>query len=106
MKRWISVEATIVECGLPPRQAPPRHGWPLDIVADIKLPDGQVERVRFFHQFRTRIHHWRPLDPGEVVPAEWSPELRAARLKLGSDPRYDQKLIDQSKKRRAPGTWP
>ena len=90
---WIKVEARIVECfrawGEPPRSP---HPW-YEIVADIKNPAGEVERVSSQQKLNTRTHHWRPPDPGEVVPARWDAAHRKLRLDLRGDPRYDQRLI-------------
>jgi hypothetical protein len=91
--RWIKVDATIIECfrawGEPPKNPHPRY----EIVADIKTPAGEVERVSSQQKLNTRGHHWRPPDPGDVVPARWDPAHRELRLNLGGDPRYDEKLI-------------
>jgi hypothetical protein len=102
--RWIKVDATIVECfrawGEPPRSA---HPW-YEIVADIKTAAGEVERVSSQQRLNSRIHHWRPPDPGDVVSARWDPEHRKLRLDLGGDPRYDEKLIKAlTKQSESPG---
>jgi hypothetical protein len=90
---WIKVEATIVECfrawDEPPTSA---HPW-FEIVADITTPTGEVERVSSQQKLNTHTHHWRPPDPGEIVPARWNPAHRRLRLDLRSDPRYDEKVI-------------
>ena len=91
--RWIKLDATIVECfrvwGEPPKNP---HPW-YEIVADIKTPGGEVERVGSQQKLNTRARHWRPPAPGDVVPARWDPAHRKLRLDLGGDPRYDEKLI-------------
>jgi hypothetical protein len=91
--RWIKVDATIVECFRaweePLRNAHPRF----EIVADIKTPTGEVERVSSQQKLNTRTHRWRAPDPGDVVPARWDPAHRKLRLDLRGDPRYDEKLI-------------
>ena len=93
--RWIKVKATIVECfpawGERPAAA---HPW-FEIVADIKTPNGTVERVTSRQKLNTVTHHWREPDPGDVVTAKWDPAHRELRLDLGRDPRYDEKLIKE-----------
>lgn len=68
------------------------HPW-FEIVADIKTSTGEVERVTSQQKLNSRTHHWRPPDPGDVVPARWDSRRRELRLELGGDPRYDEKLI-------------
>ena len=90
---WIKVDATIVECFRaweePLRN---RHPW-FEIVADIKTPTGEVERVGSRQRLNTLTHHWRAPDPGDVVPAKWDPVGRKLRLDLRRDARYNEKLI-------------
>jgi hypothetical protein len=104
--RWIKVDATIVECfrawDEPPRSPHPRF----EIVADIRTQAGEVERVSGQQTLNTRTHHWRPPDPGEIVPARWDPEHRILRLALGGDPRYDEKVIKKLGRSREAPTWP
>jgi hypothetical protein len=91
--RWIKVDATIVECFRAwdePRAA--THPW-FEIIADIKTPAGEVERVSSRQKLNTLTHHWRAPDPGDVVPAKWDPAGRKLRLDLGRDARYNEKLI-------------
>jgi hypothetical protein len=103
--RWIKVDAKIIECFRAweePRTA--AHPW-FDIVADVKSPAGDIERVSARQKLYTRTHHWRSPDPGDVVPAKWNPAHRELRLVLGGDPRYDEKLIKTlARSRTAP--WP
>ena len=91
--RWSKVDATIVECFRAweePRET--ARPW-FEIVADIKTPAGEVERVSSKQKLSTLTHHWRAPDPGDVVPARWDHARRRLRLDLGGDPRYDNKLI-------------
>jgi hypothetical protein len=64
-----------------------------EIVADIRTPSGQVERVSAQQRLHTLTHHWRAPEPGEVVSANWDPAGRKLRLELGRDARYNEKLI-------------
>jgi hypothetical protein len=75
-------------------------------VADIKTQAGEVERVTSQQTLHTRTHHWRPPDPGDVVPASWDPAQRDLRLDLGGDPRYDEKLIKKLGRTRDASSWP
>jgi hypothetical protein len=91
--RWTKVDATIVEC-FRAWEEPPEAAYPLfEIVADIKTPAGEVERVSSQQKLNTRTHHWRAPEPGEVVPARWDRAHRTLRLDLGGDPRYDERVI-------------
>jgi hypothetical protein len=90
---WVTVNATIVECFRAweePRSS--AHPW-FEIVADIRTPTGEVQRVSSRQKLNTRTHHWRPPDPGAVVPARWDPVRRELRLDLGGDLRYHEKRI-------------
>ena len=91
--RWIKVDATIVECfrawGEPPETPHPLF----EIVAEIKTPSGQVERVSSQQKLHTLTHRWRPPEPGDVVSASWDRAGRNLRLDLGRDARYNEKLI-------------
>jgi hypothetical protein len=90
---WIKLEATIVECFRAWEEPPEaRHPW-LEIVADIKTPSGQVERVSSRQKLHTHTHNWRPPEPGDVVPASWDSAHRELRLHLGRDARYNETLI-------------
>ena len=104
--RWVSVEATIIECfrtwGEPPSNARP---W-FEIVADVKTPAGATERVSSQQKLKTLTHRWRAPDPGEVVPARWDPARHVIRLALGGDLRYDEKLLSAIGRTRDPPTWP
>ena len=64
-----------------------------EIVADVKSPSGEVERVSSQQKLNTLSHLWRPPDPGDVVSARWDPADRTLRLDLGGDGRYDEKVI-------------
>ena len=69
--RWIKVDATIVECFRASGE-PPQTPHPLfEIVAEIKTPSGQVERVNSQQKLHTLTHRWRPPEPGDVVSASW-----------------------------------
>jgi hypothetical protein len=98
--RWIKVEATIIECfrawGEPLGKPHPRY----EIVADIKAPDGGVERVTSHQKLSGLRYRWRAPDPGEVVAASWDPGQNKLRLDLRRDPRYDEKLIRAIDRRR------
>jgi hypothetical protein len=104
--RWVKVEATIVECFRaweePVRSA---HAW-FEIVADVKISTGEVQRVTSQQKLNTRTHHWRPPDPGDVVRASWDPAGRKLRLDLGGDARFDEKLIKKLGRSRDAGSWP
>ena len=91
--RWTKVDARIVECFRAWEEPPgAAHPW-FEVVADIKTPTGEVERVGSRQRLNTLTHHWREPEPGEVVPARWDAAHRVLRLDLGGDPRYDEKLI-------------
>lgn len=91
--RWIKVDATIVEC-FRAWEEPPEARHPLfEIIADIKTPSGQVERVSSQQRLHTLTHRWRPPEPGAVVAARWDPASRKLRLNLARDARYNEKLI-------------
>ncbi len=105
-RRWIAIDATIVECyrawGESWRAA---HPW-FEIVADIETKRGNVERVSSRQRLDTYTHHWRAPDPGEVVPAKWDPAHRTLRLELGGDARYDKKLIKRlGRTRESPASY-
>ena len=89
--RWVSVEATIIECfrtwGEPPSNARP---W-FEIVADVTTPAGTIERVSSRQKLDTLTHQWRAPKPGEIVPARFNPARGKLRLELGGDPRYDER---------------
>jgi hypothetical protein len=92
-KRWTQIDARIVECFRAwdePPGAP--HPW-FEIIADIRTPSGEVERVDARQRLNTHAHHWRAPDPGDVVRARWDAAHRVLRLDLRRDPRYDEKLI-------------
>lgn len=91
--RWISVDATIVECFRAWGESSETRHPLFEIVADIKTPSGQVERVSSQQKLHTLTHHWRPPEPGDVVSASWDPAGRKLRLDLGRDARYNEKLI-------------
>ena len=55
--RWIKVDATIVECFRAWGSPEARHPV-FEIVADIKTPSGQVERVSSQQKLNTLTHHW------------------------------------------------
>jgi hypothetical protein len=103
---WIKVDATIVECfrswGEPRTAA---HPW-FGIVADIKTPAGDLERVTARQKLHTLTHRWRAPDPGEVVRARWDPTDRNLELELGGDARYDEKLIKKLGRTRDPWSPP
>ena len=104
--RWIKVDATIVECFRAwgePRTA--THPW-FEIVADIKAPDGAVERVTVQQRLTSRRHRWRPPDPGDIVCARWDRDHRQVRLDLAGDPRYDERVIRALGRTRDAPTWP
>jgi hypothetical protein len=90
---WIKVEARIIECfrawDEPPRKP---HPW-YEIVADIRTPSGDVQRVTSHQKLSGLRYRWRAPDPGEVVAASWDPQQDKIRLELRGDPRYDEKLI-------------
>jgi hypothetical protein len=104
--RWTKVDARIVECfrawGESWRAAHPSF----EIVADIKTGAGEVERVTSHQRLDTYTHHWRPPDPGDIVPARWDPVQRRLRLNLRRDPRYDKKLIRRLARSREGPSWP
>ena len=104
-RRWIKVDATIVECfrawGEPWQAA---HPW-FEIVADIKTASGNMERVNSRQKLSTYTHHWRAPDPGETVPAKWDAVHRTLRLELGGDVRYDKKVIKRLGRTREPPSW-
>jgi hypothetical protein len=92
--RWIKVDATIVECFRAWREQPTNPHPSYEIVADIKAPAGEVERVSSQQKLRTVAHHWRPPNPGDVVHARWT---RASRVALGSGRRSSlRREADQS----------
>jgi hypothetical protein len=91
--RWIKVDATIVECFRAWGESAETRHPVFEIVADIKTPSGQVERVTSQQKLHTVTHRWRPPEPGEVVSASWDPRSRKLRLDLGDDARYNEKLI-------------
>jgi hypothetical protein len=104
--RWIKVDATIIECfrawDEPLRAAHPRY----EIVVDITTLAGTVERVTAEQKLNTATRHWRPPDPGDVVPARWDPARHKLRLALRGDPRYDERLIKAIGRTRHATTWP
>ena len=91
--RWIKIDATIVECFRAWGESSETRHPVFEIVADIKTPSGQVERVSSQQKLHTLTHHWRPPEPGDVVSASWDPAGRKLRLDLGRDARYNEKLI-------------
>lgn len=96
--RWTKVDATIVECFQAweePTGA--AHPW-YEVVADIKTPAGEVERVSAKQKLNTLTHRWRPPDPGDVVSARWDHAHRELRLDLHGDPRYDKRIIDAARR--------
>jgi hypothetical protein len=104
----IRVDATIVECFRAwgeSWRAP--HPW-FEIVADVKTPAGEVERITARQKLHTRGHRWRAPDPGDVVPASWDPTRRELELELTGDARYDEKLIKKLGRTRDAGSgrWP
>ena len=104
--RWIKVDATIVECfraWSEPRTA--TNPW-FEVVADINIAGGGVERVSSQQKLNGRTHRWRPPDPGDVVAARWDPGHRQLRLDLNSDPRYDEKMIKALGRTRDAPMWP
>ena len=103
--RWIKVDATILECFRAWEESwRTSHPW-FEIVADIKTPAGEVERVSSRQKLNTFTHHWRAPEPGDVVSARWDPGGRKLRLDLRRDPRYNEKLIKmRDRTRDAP--WP
>jgi hypothetical protein len=104
--RWVRVEATIVEC-FRAWEEPASSGHPrFEVVADIKTEAGEVQRVSSQQTLNTRRHHWRPPDPGDIVPARWDPEHRTLSLDLDGDPRYDEKLIKKLGRTRDASSWP
>ena len=104
--RWIKVDATIVEC-FRAWEEPPTASRPwFEIVADIRTPAGDVERVSSQQKLNTRVHHWRAPNPGDVVPAKWDPADRKLRLELDGDLRYDEKLIKRLGRSSEAPTWP
>jgi hypothetical protein len=105
-RRWIKVEATIVECFRAWEEPPSNtHPW-FQIVADIRTPSGQAERVSSQQKLNTRTRHWRAPNPGDLVHARWDPVQRELRLLLRGDIRYDEKLIRAAGRTREPPTWP
>ena len=91
--RWVKVDARIIECFRAWGESPDtRHPW-FEIVADIKMPSGEVERVSSQQKLHTLTHHWRPPEPGDVVSASWNPAGRQLRLDLAADARFNEKLI-------------
>jgi hypothetical protein len=102
--RWIKVDAKIIECFRAWEEpAGAAHPW-FEIVADIRIPTGEVERVDARQRLYTRTRHWRTPDPGDVVPARWNRARRTLRLDLGGDPRYDERLIKRLGRTRAAGS--
>lgn len=104
--RWITVDATIVECfrawGEPLTTPRP---W-FEVVADIETGADGAERVTFHQRLNTLTHHWRSPDPGDVVRAKWDPAHHALRLDLGGDLRYDERLIRAIGRTREAPSWP
>ena len=87
--RWITVEAKIVECA-PTSELETGHPW-FEIVADVTIPAGTIERVSSRQKLDTLTHQWRAPKPGEIVPARFNPARGKLRLELGGDPRYDER---------------
>lgn len=90
--RWIKVDATIVECFRAWGESSKTRHPLFEIVADVKIRSGQVERVTSQQKLRTLTHRWRPPEPGDVVSARWDPAGHNLRLDLGRDARYNEKL--------------
>lgn len=104
--RWIKVDVTIVECFRAwEEKLTAAHPW-FEVIADIKSPDGRTERVTCQQKLNSRTHHWRPPDPGDLVPARWDPRRRKLRLDLAGDARYDEKVIKALGRTREAPTWP
>ncbi len=103
--RWIKVDALIVECFRAWTESPrAAHPW-FEIVADITTPAGTVARISSRQRLNTLTHHWRPPDPGEVVPARWDPVRGTVLLDLRGDARYDEKMIKAAGRTRDAPTW-
>jgi hypothetical protein len=68
--RWIKLDAMIVECFRATESPRAAHPW-FEIVADIKTAAGTVARISSQQKLNSLTHHWRPPDPGDVVPARW-----------------------------------
>jgi hypothetical protein len=104
--RRITVDATIVECFRAweePWRTP--HPW-FEIVADLKTPAGEVERITWRQRLDTYTHHWSAPDPGDVVPINWDPVHGRTQLDLRRDPRYDRKVIKRLGRTREGPTYP
>jgi hypothetical protein len=104
--RWIKVDARVVECFRAWEEPWTASHPAFEIVADIRTPEGTTERLAFQQTLNTRTHHWRPPDPGEVVPAKWDPARRELRLDLSGDARYDERVIKRLGRTRDAATWP
>lgn len=104
--RRIKVDATIVECFRAWGESSETRHPLFEIIADIKTPSGQVERVTSQQKLHTFTHRWRPPEPGQVVSASWDPKDRKLRLDLGRDARYNEKLIKALGRTRDAGSGP